>query len=479
MDTHHFDALVIGFGKGGKTLAAFLSKQGWHVAVVEQSKKMYGGTCINIACIPTKSLLLSAEQEAESHLSLCQEKEAYYQHSLAVKDQVVSLLRQKNYDNLHNNPHITLIDGKASFLSPQLVHVELAGSGEMLVQADKIFINTGSLPSLPSIEGLADNQRVYTSTSLMELEHLPQNLVIIGSGYVGLEFASMYQAFGSRVTVVERFGTFLPRFDRDIATAVQHTMEKQGIRFLFNVKVQSLQDREEQTSLMYSDEQGEQKELTADAILVATGRRPNTEGLHLENAGIEVNEHGYIKVNEFLQTNVPAIWALGDINGGPQFTYISLDDFRIIRDQLFGNKNHSARSRRNIPFSVFLLPTLAHIGLTEEEALREGHEIKVATLPAAAIPRAQQLHKTEGLLKAVIDAKSLHILGCTLYCAEASEVINVVQTAMNAEQSYMQLRDNIFTHPSMSEALNDLFSQMLREGISSLPKVGSTDSRRG
>ena len=464
MYNQKYEAVVIGFGKGGKTLASYLGNQGIDVAVIEQSKAMYGGTCINIACIPSKALALAAEGAYKSKFNTFEEKEAYYQKSLTEKDDLVSFLRHRNYDNLNNNPHVTVLDGKASFIGPYDIEVtNNDGEGVPLrVHAKRIFINTGSLPFMPAIKGIRESQNVFASTSLMELQQLPRRLVIIGGGYIGLEFASIYAAFGSSITLVEKNETLLPSQDPDIAEAVKTALEKRGVQFLMGASAQRIYDEGELAIVEISDNENDQKQLIADAILVAVGRVPNTLGLGLENTGVQVDARGFIVVDDFLRTSVPNIWALGDVNGGPQFTYISLDDYRIVRDQLDGNtkKPHSTKDRVNVPYSIFIHPTLSRIGLSEEEALQAGYEIQIVKMQAAAVPRAQQLHETEGLLKAIVDQKTGSILGCSLFCADSSEVINVLQTAMQTGVSYETLRDSIYTHPSMTEALNDLLSQV-------------------
>jgi pyruvate/2-oxoglutarate dehydrogenase complex dihydrolipoamide dehydrogenase (E3) component len=327
-----------------------------------------------------------------------------------------------------------------------------------LIQAEHIIISTGTRPALPQIPGLEQSQHVYDSTTLMELPHLPRHLIVIGSGYVGLEFASIYRAFGAEVTVLERQGVFLPAQDRDIATAVYQTMQAQGITFHFHANVQQIQDEANQTSVVYTNEHGQTQTLMGDAVLVAVGRRAVTAEQNLGKAGVETDEHGFVKVNEYLRTTTPNIWAVGDVNGGPQFTYISLDDFRIVRDQFAGERQHSTHTRHFVPSSIFISPPLSHVGLTEEEARQQGYEVKMATLPAAANTRVQMMQEQTGLLKAVVDAHTGKILGCTLYCAESNEVINTVAMAMRANMGAQELRDTIFTHPSVSEILNDLFS---------------------
>lgn len=447
-----YDAIIIGFGKGGKTLAAELAKHNRKVAVIERSDKMYGGTCINIGCIPTKTLVHLAKL-APREASLSQKKE-YYNQAISQKEGVISFLRQKNYHNLADNPNVNVYTGVGSFLGPEEVEVRTADE-TLSLQAPQIFINTGAETIIPPIEGIKDNPHVYTSTSIMELTELPEKLVIVGGGYIGLEFASMYASFGSQVTVLEGYSELISREDRDIAASVKETLEKKGIKFHLNAKVQSVKD----STVIYRDAvSGEIHELEADAILLATGRRPNITGLNLEVAGVKVNERGAIIVNDRLQTTNPHIRAIGDVKGGLQFTYISLDDYRIIREDLFGAGERAVTDREPVSYSVFIDPPLSRIGMNEEEARKKGLNIKVGKLPVAAIPRARTLGETDGLFKVVIDADTDKILGCTLFGPDSSEVINSVAIAMKTGQEYTFLRDFIFTHPSMSEALNDLMN---------------------
>lgn len=300
---------------------------------------------------------------------------------------------------------------------------------------------------------------VYTSTSLLELDLLPETLVIIGGGYIGLEFASMFAAFGSKVIVLENTTEFLSREDRTIAEAVRKVMENQGIEFHFSIEMQSIQDTDEETVVTYRDTTDKtEHSLFANAVLVATGRQPNTESLDPGVAGIHLNEHGAIIVNEYLQTTASDIWALGDVSGGKQFTYISQDDYRIIRDQLFGKGSRTIVDREPVVYTVFIDPPLSRIGLTEQEAIAKGYEVMTKTIPVEAIPRARVSGNTNGVLKSVVNAKNGKILGCTLFCIDSGEVINNVALVMKAGLDYSSLRDQIYTHPSMSEALNDLFS---------------------
>lgn len=453
-----YDAIIIGFGKAGKTLAAELSNRGWQVAVVERSSMMYGGTCPNIACIPTKTLVHEAGIAALLYHDDYPKQANLYKQAIGRKNRLTSFLRNNNYERLSKRPNVTVYTGEGSFVSANIIKVALP-EGDIELQGKEIFINTGSTPIIPAIDGIKESQKVYTSTTLLDLNVLPQHLIIVGGGYIGLEFASMYAEFGSKVTLLEGGNRFMPRNDQDIANSVKEVLEKKGIEIHLNARAQSIHDTNDGVTLTYSDvSDGTPYFVDGDAILIATGRKPMIEGLNLQATGIGVDAHGAIVVNDQLRTTVPHVWAMGDVKGGPQFTYLSLDDFRIIRDQLFGDKKRDIGDRDPVPYAVFIDPPLAHIGLTEEEeALKRGYSFKVSRLPATSVVRSRTLKQTDGMLKAIVNDHSGKIMGCTLFCAEAPEIINIVAMAMKTGQHYTFLRDFIFTHPSMSEGLNELF----------------------
>jgi hypothetical protein len=452
-----YDAIIIGFGKAGKTLAAELSNRGWQVAVVERSSMMYGGTCPNIACIPTKTLVHEAGIAALLYHDDYPKQANLYKQAIGRKNRLTSFLRNNNYERLSKRPNVTVYTGEGSFVSANIIKVALP-EGDIELQGKEIFINTGSTPIIPAIDGIKESQKVYTSTTLLDLNVLPQHLIIVSGGYIGLEFASMYAEFGSKVTLLEGGNRFMPRNDQDIANSVKEVLEKKGIEIHLNARAQSIHDTNDGVTLTYSDvSDGTPYFVDGDAILIATGRKPMIEGLNLQAAGIGVDAHGAIVVNDQLRTTVPHVWAMGDVKGGPQFTYLSLDDFRIIRDQLFGDKKRDIGDRDPVPYAVFIDPPLAHIGLTEEEALKRGYSFKVSRLPATSVVRSRTLKQTDGMLKAIVNDHSGKIMGCTLFCAEAPEIINIVAMAMKTGQHYTFLRDFIFTHPSMSEGLNELF----------------------
>ena len=452
-----YDAIIIGFGKAGKTLAAELSNRGWQVAVVERSSMMYGGTCPNIACIPTKTLVHEAGIAALLYHDDYPKQANLYKQAIGRKNRLTSFLRNNNCERLSKRPNVMVYTGEGSFVSANIIKVALP-EGDIELQGKEIFINTGSTPIIPAIDGIKESQKVYTSTTLLDLNVLPQHLIIVGGGYIGLEFASMYAEFGSKVTLLEGGNRFMPRNDQDIANSVKEVLEKKGIEIHLNARAQSIHDTNDGVTLTYSDvSDGTPYFVDGDAILIATGRKPMIDGLNLQATGIGVDAHGASVVNDQLRTTVPHVWAMGDVKGGPQFTYLSLDDFRIIRDQLFGDKKRDIGDRDPVPYAVFIDPPLAHIGLTEEEALKRGYSFKVSRLPATSVVRSRTLKQTDGMLKAIVNDHSGKIMGCTLFCAEAPEIINIVAMAMKTGQHYTFLRDFIFTHPSMSEGLNELF----------------------
>lgn len=450
-----YDAIIIGFGKGGKTLAGTLAGKGKKVALIERSDKMYGGTCINVGCIPSKSFVTSSGVSSLSEGNF-DEKSRRYKEAVEKKTKLVDALRNKNYHKIADLEMAEVYTGTASFVDQHHVKVN-TGNEQIELKGEQIFINTGASPLIPPIEGIKESRHVYVSETLLSLETLPENLVIIGGGYIGMEFASIYTDFGSHVTVIQDGSVFLPREDRDIADAVFKSLTNRGVRLLLSTKVRSVHDDKDQTAVSVTTPEKDEI-LYADAVLVATGRRPEINHLNLEAAGVEVTSRGTIVTDETLQTTASNIWAMGDVTGGLQFTYISLDDFRIVKSQIIGDKKRTVKNRGAVPYSVFLNPPFSRVGLSEKEALEQGYDIKTVKLPASAIPKANVLGKATGLLKAIIDVKTKEILGAHLFCAESHELINLVKLAMDAHLPYTVLRDSIYTHPTMSEALNDLFN---------------------
>lgn len=452
-----YDAVIIGFGKAGKTLAADLAAQGKSVAIIEKSDKMYGGTCPNTGCIPTKFLVLAGQQSQHLQKKEPQSAAEIYRQAIQDKNNLTAKLRNNMYNKLTKSG-VDVITGLASFSGPKTLMVRTTAEN-LELSADKIFINTGAEPFLPPIPGI-DGPHIYTSETLMELTEYPKNLVIIGGGFIGLEFASIYASFGSIVTVLQDQPTFLPREDTEIAAEILKDLTARGIEFHFGVKVNTFSEDADKTVIKFTSETGHEQELCADAVLISTGRRPQVKELNPEAAGIRLTSQGAIEVNQHLQTSNPDIFAMGDVKGGLQFTYISLDDYRIVKSFLEGDKSYTADQRGEIPYAVFLTPPYSRVGMNETEAKQAGKKIKIGCLAVPSLPRAKVLGETRGIFKAVVDAETDLILGAMLYGPESFELINMIKLAMDNGLPYQVLRDTIYTHPAMSEAFNDLFTNL-------------------
>ena len=442
----NYDIVVIGFGKAGKTLAAKFSKSGKSVALVEKDKNMYGGTCINVGCIPSKRLITDASKSQNMEF---EEKVQYYRESVVEKKKLTAALNKANYDKIAS-AGVEIIDGTASFKDNHHIVVSTK-DGNVEIEAEKFIINTGSVTVIPKIEG-ADSKGVYTSESIMNLEELPKRLTIVGGGYIGLEFASMYADFGSKVTIVQDGDIFLPREDEDIAKAIQEVLEAKGVEIVKGAKVTKAEEGK-----LYYEITGEAKTLESDAILLAVGRRPNTDDLGCENAGVKLTDRGAVETNEHLKTSADNIWAAGDVCGKLQFTYISLDDSRIIWDEIMGEDKRTTENRGAFSYSVFINPPFSRVGMSEKDAKAAGVDYRVLSLSANAIPKAKVLRKTDGLLKALVTSDGT-ILGAELFCEESYEMINFIKLAMDHGIKAKDIANFIFTHPTMSESLNDLFA---------------------
>ncbi|MDK3886805.1 FAD-containing oxidoreductase [Staphylococcus pseudintermedius] len=439
---NQYDLIVVGFGKAGKTLAKFAAQQGKRVAVIEKSAEMYGGTCINIGCIPSKVLVHDGIEAAS------------FNDAMQRKRDVVNALNSKNYHNLADEETVDVINMTASFKSAHAIDLLNAqGEAVQTIEGKNIVINTGAKSVIPNIKGIDTSQRVYDSKAIMDLTQQPKRLVIVGGGYIALEFASIFANFGTTVTVLERSDQILKREDAVIAQQVTEDLTQKGIQFIYNAETEAIEDEADVTKVVTN-----QGTFEADAILVATGRKPNTEGLNLEAAGVQLGQRGEIIVNDKLQTSVDHIYAVGDVHGGLQFTYISLDDFRIVKSQLFGDGKRTLAQRGVVPYTMFIDPPMARVGMTATEAREKGYDILENQVDVNTMPRHKINNDTRGLFKAVVDAKSGQVLGATLYGQQSEELINIVKLAIDQQLPYAVLRDNIYTHPTMAESFNDLFN---------------------
>ncbi|MCE7782006.1 hypothiocyanous acid reductase MerA [Staphylococcus xylosus] len=436
-----FDLIIVGFGKGGKTLAKFASAQGRKVAVIEKSKKMYGGTCINIGCIPSKTLV----HEGLEHGS--------FEQAFSRKTDVVNALNSKNYHNLADDDNIEVLDYTAKFKSNHELNLlndqdEIVGT----IGAEQIVINTGAKSMIPAIEGIDSSQYLYDSEGIMNLKSQPNHLVIVGGGYIALEFAAMFANFGTQVTVLERGNDIMTKEDKDIVAEVKKDLADKNVNIVLNADTKKFEDTDKGTIVHTTN-----GEYAADAVLIATGRKPNTD-LDLQNTDVKIGDHGEIIVNEYLQTDASNVYALGDVKGGMQFTYISLDDFRIVKEQFFGEGKRSTENRGAVPYTVFIDPPLARVGLTGKEAKEQGYNIIESAIPVNSIPRHKINNDGRGLFKAVVNKDTEEILGASLYGLQSEEIINLIKLAIDQKLSYKVLKDNIYTHPTMVESFNDLFN---------------------
>ncbi|MGW1788223.1 FAD-dependent oxidoreductase [Streptomyces tubercidicus] len=457
-DTLHADVLVLGFGKGGKVVAATMGRLGKRVVLVEQSAHMYGGTCPNVGCVPTKALVhRSGKRRPEDP------PQEWYERSVQETQAITKLFRGGNYEALDGMDTVTVLTGHGRFRDPHTVVVD-TGTGQVTVTGETILINTGSHPLIPGIPGLRESEYLVNSTELIESTVLPDRLAIIGGGYLGIEFAAIYRAFGSQVTLFEAAPELLGQEDDDIAAAAVKILTDDGIEIVAGAEVTEVRDGETGAQLTY-EKGGVRHTVEADAVLAAVGRAPTTHDLGLEAAGVATTERGAVRVDEYLRTSRPHIYALGDVNGGPQFTYVSLDDSRIVLDQLTGEGTRSTTDRVAIPHTVFMTPPLATVGLTEKEARAAGHRVKVGSQAVAdivAMPRAYVVEETRGMMKFVMDADTDEILGAALLSVDAQELINTVALAMRHRLKAADLRDAVYTHPSSTEAFNDVITAIVR-----------------
>ncbi|MBP0460724.1 dihydrolipoyl dehydrogenase family protein [Streptomyces montanisoli] len=455
------DVLVIGFGKGGKTAAHALAEAGRRVVLVERSAHMYGGTCPNVGCVPSKMLVHYSNAKR-----LEDEAREYFAKSVAGVRALTSAFRAGNLEAMNGHETATVITGEASFVDEHTVTVG-AGEDRITVTAPTILINTGSEPVIPAIPGLAESSHLVSSTDLIENDRLPASLVIVGGGYLGLEFASIYRHFGAEVTVLEAADRLLPREDEDIALAATEILAGDGIRILTGVRVTGVSDNEDTATVSY-EKDGRTLTVDGHALLPATGRRPVTDHLNLQAAGVRTTARGAIEVDEHLRTSRPHIYALGDVNGGEQFTYVSFDDARVVLDQLLGEGKlqRTVTDRVAVPHTLFITPPLATVGLKETQARAEGRKIKVSREKVAdivAMPRAYTVEETRGVWKFIVDADTDLVLGAALLTIDAQEIINTVALAMRHGITATQLRDSIYTHPSSTEGLNEVFDKVLPE----------------
>ncbi|HJT00277.1 MAG TPA: mercuric reductase [Terriglobales bacterium] len=452
-----FDAIVIGSGQAGTPLSLALAEAGRKTALIE--RQHVGGTCINEGCTPTKTMVASAR------VAYLARRAADYGvntgpvsvNQAKVRDRkraIVESFRGGSQRRLEQANGLELIFGSARFLEPNSVEVQLNAGGSRQLTATSIFINTGARAGRPEIPGL-DSVPTLDNVSIMELDTVPDHLLVIGGGYVGLEFGQMFRRFGSKVSIVHSHPQLLTREDADVTEEIARVLAEDGIELVLDAKTVRASRNAEVISLTVRTRRGE-RTLTGSHLLLAAGRVPNTESLNLRAAGIATDGRGFIKTDSRLQTSVPGIYALGDVKGGPAFTHISYDDYRIIRANLLEGANASTDGRL-VPYTVFLDPQLGRIGLTEAQALAKGLNVEVAKMSMSSVARALEVDETRGFMKAIVDARSKQILGAAVLGIEGGELMAVLEVAMMGQLPYTALREGIFAHPTLAESFNNLF----------------------
>jgi pyruvate/2-oxoglutarate dehydrogenase complex dihydrolipoamide dehydrogenase (E3) component len=461
MEAQHYDAIVIGAGQGGIPLSRALADAGRKTALIE--REHVGGTCINEGCTPTKTMVASAKTAYVDRRSA-----DYGVHDGPVtvdmpevrrrKRAMVDSFRESSVQRIEATAGLDLISGEASFTGPKSLAVRANGGEVLELDAESIFINTGARPANPPIEGL-DSVPALNSTSIMELDEVPDHLLVLGGSYVGLEFAQMFRRFGSEVTVIQRGEQLMGREDPDVAEAVAEILRDDGIEVLLKTPTRrAAQDDAGKILLTVGTPEGE-RTLEGSHLLVAAGRPPNTETLNLDAAGVASDQRGFIEVNERLETTAPGVYALGDTKGGPAFTHISYDDFRIIRANLLEGGDATITDRL-VPCTMFIDPQLGRIGSSEQEARDQGRDVLIAKIPMTYVTRAVEMGEARGFMKAVVDAETGQILGCAVLGIEGGEIMAMIQIAMMGNIPYTALRDAVFAHPTLAESLNTLFSNV-------------------
>lgn len=453
-----YDAIVIGSGQAGTPLSKKLAETGRKTALIEQ--RWVGGTCVNDGCSPTKAMIASARLAyligKGDELGVNTGKlKIDIAKILERKDEIVNRMRKNSEDGILQTKNLDLIYGTASFSGDKEIAVALNGGGETMFAAEEIYINTGAKPAIPEITGL-DHIDYLTSTSIMELKQIPEHLLIIGTGYVGMEFGQMYRRFGSKVTMLETSKRLMPKEDEDIARAIEEIFVDEGISILKDCQLKEFRKTGKKIKA-YAVIDGQKKIITCTHVLVAAGRRPQGEMLNPSKAGVELDKRGFIKVDRFLETTAKGVFALGDVNGGPPFTHIAFDDYRIIIHNI-SNKAKRDTDNRLLPYCMFTDPQLGRVGITEQEAKKKGLDILVASMPNTAVARAIEMGDTRGLMKAVVDKKTGQILGASILGTEGGEVVTVLQMAMLGGITWQEVHDGVFAHPTFSESLNNLFA---------------------
>jgi len=456
------DAIIIGSGQAGNPLALKLAAAGWKTVLIEKSEEMLGGVCVNVGCTPSKTLIASAKvmhmiKTAEKHGISVQEMSIDFGKTQNRKEKIVEDSREGVKKNLEETENLELVFGTASFSGEKTISVQKEDEKAIEFTAPYIFINAGCRPATPEIDGLND-VRWYNSTGILELQEIPKKLIIIGSGYIGLELGQMYSRFGSEVNIVEKTGQIMSNEDADIAENLQEILEQEDLQIHLNSEIENVKQNENEITVTFTKD-NKKEQIVGTHLLIVTGRKSNADSLNLEKAGIRKDEKGYIEVNPQLETNVNGVYALGDIKGGPQFTHISYNDYVIVSDNILDQKNISA-DERIIPYTVFTDPQVGRVGLSEKEAEKKNLNFSIIKIPGKRITRGLESAETQGLWKAIVDKDSGLILGAAIIGSEGGEIASIIQMAMTGKIPAKDLQTFIFSHPTYSESLNTLFDEL-------------------
>jgi pyruvate/2-oxoglutarate dehydrogenase complex dihydrolipoamide dehydrogenase (E3) component len=450
-----FDAIVIGSGQGGNPMAYALADYGWTVALIE--KTYLGGTCVNTGCTPTKTMVASAQiahyaRNASRWGVKVENVRVDLPAIVARKNSVVLNFRAGHERNVEKRPNLHLYRGHARFIALRKLQI-----ADDVIEGERIFIDVGTRPDLPKLEGL-ETAGYLTNESLMELQEIPEHLIVLGGGYIGLEFGQMFRRFGSRVTVIHRGSRLLAREDSDVAEALQKALEADGVEFCMNSKAIKVEGQQGNITVTIATGEHRNK-IMGTHLLAATGRRPNTDDLGLDKAGVAIDSQGYVKVNDRLETDAPGIWALGDVKGGPAFTHISYNDYQIAYANIIDGRNLSIENRY-VPYSLFTDPQLGRVGMTEHEARATGRKLKIGTFPMARVSRAIERDETTGFMKIIVDAETDRILGASILGVEGGEVVQVLGVMILANAPYKILKGAVYIHPTLAEGLFGLMESV-------------------
>lgn len=457
-----YDVIIIGSGQAGNSIARKFADAGKKTVLIE--KRLIGGTCTNDGCTPTKTLIASAKRlhdikTAEALGLQCESVNIDYPQIKQRKDKLVEQQRQNNYQSLLDTENLDVMFGEAKFTGEKQVSVTTKDGEKQQLEAELIFINAGTSPKIPAIKGL-DRVPYYTSTTLLDIEQVPESLAVLGGSYIALELGQLYQRLGSKVTIIDTADEFLSKEDRDVADCLLSILEEEAMTIHLSTEMLEVSETAAGALNITLKTKGEQRELTCSHLLVAVGRQPQTSALNLSATGVKIDDNGYINVNAKLETNIPGIFAVGEVNGGPAFTHIAYNDFIIVRQNLLEGKDVGTENRI-LPYCIFTDPQLGRVGMSEKEAKEKNLDYEIAVLPMEKTARGAEVNQTKGMMKAIVDKGSKQLLGAAILAEQGGEIMSVLEMAMIGKVDVVTIRNGIFAHPTYAESLNNLFMEIM------------------